>query len=189
MPEAHLRPTQPPVKRRKVRKGTQSCWECRRRKVRCVFNVPTNPSCDNCKRRKAICISQEDADGPMPSAGIVPIESRLHRVEELIEQLINNGDNTAYTPTSSPKASYKCGSMGAEPRTRTSGSSNYWRNTPRLAVFETEENASNSRNKSGNSTVCFPPPIFYKHTSNSESTLWTPSHAPSPDLLLNSSGS
>src|SRR5690242_11661581 len=43
---------QPEPKRRKVRKGTQSCWECKRRKVRCTFSEPAEESvCDGCKRR------------------------------------------------------------------------------------------------------------------------------------------
>ncbi|KAG9679420.1 hypothetical protein KCU87_g795, partial [Aureobasidium melanogenum] len=56
-------------KRRKVRKGTQSCWECKRRKVRCVL---TENICQNCSRRGTVCISQELPDAsrlitPSPS--------------------------------------------------------------------------------------------------------------------------
>lgn len=48
-------------KRRKVRKGTQSCWECKRRKVRCVFET-TETICQNCRRRSTACISQDLPD-------------------------------------------------------------------------------------------------------------------------------
>ncbi|KAF2496440.1 hypothetical protein BU16DRAFT_437020, partial [Lophium mytilinum] len=45
------------VKRRKVRKGTRSCWECKRRKMRCIFD--TEAICKGCRRRGSKCISQE----------------------------------------------------------------------------------------------------------------------------------
>ncbi|KAJ0413151.1 hypothetical protein BJY00DRAFT_306516 [Aspergillus carlsbadensis] len=46
-------------RRRKVRKGTQSCWECKRRKVRCIFASAEHAICNNCRRRGTACISQE----------------------------------------------------------------------------------------------------------------------------------
>ena len=46
-------------KRRRVRRGTQSCWECKRRKIRCTFVAPTESVCDGCKSRLVECISQE----------------------------------------------------------------------------------------------------------------------------------
>lgn len=48
----------PPLKRRKIRKGTQSCWECKRRKIRCTFASPNESVCDGCRSRKVNCISQ-----------------------------------------------------------------------------------------------------------------------------------
>ena len=52
------------VKRRKVRKGTHSCWECRRRKVRCTFALPEDAICTNCHVRGTKCARQETFDGP-----------------------------------------------------------------------------------------------------------------------------
>lgn len=80
------------AKRRKVRKGTQSCWECKRRKVRCIFASDANTICDNCKRRGTACISQELPYQPAALANSNPqiIEARLGRVEELVEQLVSN---------------------------------------------------------------------------------------------------
>ncbi|KAF3083658.1 hypothetical protein TWF102_011211 [Orbilia oligospora] len=49
-------------KRRKVRKGTQSCWECKRRKTRCTFATSQNSVCDGCKSRRTRCIGQEYED-------------------------------------------------------------------------------------------------------------------------------
>ena len=51
------------AKRRKVRKGTHSCQECRRRKVKCVYATPDNATCIVCERRGAQCISQCDLPG------------------------------------------------------------------------------------------------------------------------------
>ncbi|KAK8031984.1 hypothetical protein PG990_001718 [Apiospora arundinis] len=52
----------PQPKRRKIRKGTQSCWECKRRKVRCTYARPTDSICDGCRSRHTECISQEFED-------------------------------------------------------------------------------------------------------------------------------
>lgn len=84
---------EPTAKRRKVRRGTQSCWECKRRKVRCIFALPTNATCDNCVRRKAACISQEYSDDPdLHNKKLTDetTENRLSRVEVLLEQLVKN---------------------------------------------------------------------------------------------------
>ncbi|EXK30383.1 hypothetical protein FOMG_13196 [Fusarium oxysporum f. sp. melonis 26406] len=51
------------AKRRKVRKGTHSCRECRRRKVRCIFATPQDVVCITCHCRGAKCISQTDSEG------------------------------------------------------------------------------------------------------------------------------
>ncbi|RMZ39430.1 hypothetical protein CA14_003124 [Aspergillus flavus] len=48
------------AKRRKVRKGTHSCWECKRRKMKCRFDPRVvSSSCNGCRRRGSRCISQE----------------------------------------------------------------------------------------------------------------------------------
>ncbi|KAL5000907.1 hypothetical protein BDV10DRAFT_199553 [Aspergillus recurvatus] len=78
-------------KRRKVRKGTQSCWECKRRKVRCIFASAEHAVCHNCRRRGTACVSQELPDIIGTSSGQSQIEARLGRVEEFIERLVNAG--------------------------------------------------------------------------------------------------
>ncbi|KAL4753497.1 hypothetical protein BDW72DRAFT_210019 [Aspergillus terricola var. indicus] len=81
------------LKRRKVRKGTQSCWECKRRKVRCIFASAEHAVCNNCRRRGTVCVSQElpDTAGTFSGQSQVEarVEARLDRVEELVEQLVN----------------------------------------------------------------------------------------------------
>lgn len=63
------------AKRRKVRKGTRSCWECRRRKAKCTFTVPHDIVCITCRRRGSKCVSQdviEDDEGS-PGRSATPI--------------------------------------------------------------------------------------------------------------------
>ena len=49
------------AKRRRLRKGTHSCWECKRRKMKCVFDPLANATttCNGCRRRGSQCVSQE----------------------------------------------------------------------------------------------------------------------------------
>ncbi|KAJ9614315.1 hypothetical protein H2200_002451 [Cladophialophora chaetospira] len=81
----------PDPKRRKVRKGTQSCWECKRRKVRCTFAVPTDSTCDGCRSRRVKCVSQEFCSEQESGSSKT---NRLERVEAAVEQLarkVNTG--------------------------------------------------------------------------------------------------
>lgn len=76
------------TKRRKVRKGTQSCWECRRRKIRCTFTGSHEDTCDGCLRRGNACVSQEYPDVGNGEDVSNQIGARLGRVEGLLVQLI-----------------------------------------------------------------------------------------------------
>ncbi|KAH9843463.1 Zn2/Cys6 DNA-binding protein [Teratosphaeria destructans] len=54
--------------RRKVRKGTKSCWECRRRKMKCVYApLSTGTVCCGCQRRGSECVSQKYVGAASPS--------------------------------------------------------------------------------------------------------------------------
>jgi hypothetical protein len=75
------------LKRRKVRKGTQSCWECKRRKTRCIFSDSDNPVCDGCRRRGTQCLGQEFFDEPASNRR--DLKERLLRVEGLVDQIAN----------------------------------------------------------------------------------------------------
>ncbi|KAJ5959008.1 uncharacterized protein N7479_006158 [Penicillium vulpinum] len=96
------------AKRRKIRKGTKSCWECKKRKMKCVYADPSSPVdteaiCIGCQRRESKCVSQEFefVDG-RENAGHLERKGRHHasgkdnnrvaRVEELLEQLIRKLD-------------------------------------------------------------------------------------------------
>ncbi|KAF4982779.1 hypothetical protein FZEAL_1680 [Fusarium zealandicum] len=48
-PSSHVYPladSAPDNKRKRLRKGTQSCWECKRRKARCTFSADTQDVCE-----------------------------------------------------------------------------------------------------------------------------------------------
>ncbi|KAL6408954.1 C6 zinc finger domain-containing protein [Ilyonectria robusta] len=87
------------AKRRRIRKGTRSCWECKRRKVRCSYSTPSASVCIGCDRRGSSCVSQaypEEA-APATSAGGRgrQMGDRIVRVEALIEQLVRRvGDQS-----------------------------------------------------------------------------------------------
>src|ERR1700748_2340507 len=76
------RSLEPESKRRRVRKGTHSCWECKRRKVKCRLASPEDTICIHCTRRGAQCISQELELSEEPiqaadTAGSVPRDEGL----------------------------------------------------------------------------------------------------------------
>jgi hypothetical protein len=94
-------------KRRKIRKGTRSCWECKKRKMRCVFaDVGSPPAvvaeqlvCIGCQRRGTKCISQEFEQVESKDKPEKPTldrkggrrtnrHDRVAKVEALLDQLI-----------------------------------------------------------------------------------------------------
>ncbi|KAH8659979.1 hypothetical protein BX600DRAFT_467030 [Xylariales sp. PMI_506] len=78
-----------PTKRRKVRKGTSSCWECKRRKVRCNFASPESVVCVNCRRRESKCVTQDLPEelAPVNDSNPRDISHRIVRVEALVNNL------------------------------------------------------------------------------------------------------
>ena len=77
------------AKRRKVRKGTQSCWECKRRKIRCTFATPEDVGCIGCQRRRTPCVSQEMPEDLSPAMKCHQhLSERIARVEDLMNDVI-----------------------------------------------------------------------------------------------------
>ncbi|KAK8077828.1 hypothetical protein PG996_003998 [Apiospora saccharicola] len=61
------------ARRRRLRKGTHSCRECKRRKMRCVFDPTTcATACKGCERRGSPCVGQEFPEEFTPTAGRAP---------------------------------------------------------------------------------------------------------------------
>ena len=74
--------------RKRFRKGTHSCLQCRRRKVRCVFES-NSLRCENCIVRDSLCLQQEaERDGRRSSEPQTRILQRLQEVETLLSQVL-----------------------------------------------------------------------------------------------------
>ncbi|KAM7189228.1 hypothetical protein V8F20_010232 [Naviculisporaceae sp. PSN 640] len=81
--------------RRKVRKGTRSCWECRGRKVKCIFN--TSALCEGCIIRGTECVSQELPEHPLAKVDRrAQMRNRIVRVEQLLGSFINENQRTRF---------------------------------------------------------------------------------------------
>ncbi|KAK4208761.1 transcription factor sdnS [Rhypophila decipiens] len=78
------------LKRRKVRKGTHSCWECRRRKIRCQY-AGNDTVCLPCQARGSTCRSQEyvDKDTRPSQQPDRRMAQRLGRLEDLMARLVD----------------------------------------------------------------------------------------------------
>lgn len=83
----------PSPKRRKLRKGTQSCWECKRRKAKCTFSAHTRDVCDGCQRRGTDCISQELTETPPSPRSNRLLVDRLGHVEASVKRLLKAVQN------------------------------------------------------------------------------------------------
>jgi hypothetical protein len=79
---------EPDSKRRKLRKGTRSCWDCKKRKVKCTFKAETDAVCIACARRGAHCVSQEHPEEEAYTGdGRDKLFERIVRVEALLEDI------------------------------------------------------------------------------------------------------
>ncbi|KAL4911709.1 major facilitator superfamily domain-containing protein [Aspergillus aurantiobrunneus] len=75
-----------------VRKGTKSCTECRRRKVRCVRMPEDAPICRQCTERKTACLAQTSSARPR-QAQLLPSRHRIAQLESQVSRLtrvVNN---------------------------------------------------------------------------------------------------
>lgn len=79
-------------KRRKVRKGTHSCWECKRRKMKCIFSLITSAACNGCRRRGSKCVRQE-----FPDEAALPMDKTTHDAGILVDQWIQHASNDTIT--------------------------------------------------------------------------------------------
>ncbi|EXK36871.1 hypothetical protein FOMG_07763 [Fusarium oxysporum f. sp. melonis 26406] len=115
----------PARRRRKVRRGTSSCWECKRRKIRCTFTQGATV-CISCRRHGSECVGQEFQMSPATTdrgAAHQKVAQSLLHVEGLISQLLDQsapGSHLGGKPSALPPASLKFhrGSTPAPPRWR-----------------------------------------------------------------------
>ncbi|KAL2018243.1 hypothetical protein VTK56DRAFT_1150 [Thermocarpiscus australiensis] len=77
------------AKRRKLRKGTRSCWECKRRKIRCMFASPGDATCIGCQHRRVPCVPQEVPEDPTPvKKDNRRLGERIARVENIMKDFL-----------------------------------------------------------------------------------------------------
>lgn len=77
------------AKLRRLRKGPRSCWECKRRKVRCTFASDADAICITCRRRGSKCVGQKLPE----ELGVAEKEDgaeHLMRVEAMLDRLVNS---------------------------------------------------------------------------------------------------
>lgn len=99
-------------KRRKVRKGTSSCWECKRRKVKCTFASPEAAVCLNCRRRKSTCVSQ-DLPEESSTCQKADMGHRIGRDEVVVNNLIKRIGGRVNTPLDEPASTPSHGSISS----------------------------------------------------------------------------
>ncbi|KAF2185139.1 hypothetical protein K469DRAFT_578030 [Zopfia rhizophila CBS 207.26] len=87
--------------RKKMRKGTHSCFECRRRKIRCIF-PPDNPDvCSECFARGSRCIDQEHASPDIVVDHRKNLRERVSRLEALVDSLLEDKTESVADTSSS----------------------------------------------------------------------------------------
>ncbi|RYP08991.1 hypothetical protein DL765_008608 [Monosporascus sp. GIB2] len=92
------------AKRRRIRKGTRSCWECKRRKVRCEFISPADAVCDGCRHRGTDCVGQDYAEDapPPPVDRNHRIDDNMQMVEIIVREVLKSvGNGNSPVPSSS----------------------------------------------------------------------------------------
>ncbi|KAL1885901.1 hypothetical protein Plec18167_001398 [Paecilomyces lecythidis] len=95
-------------RKRSLRKGTHSCWACKRRKEKCSFD--DGDVCTGCLRRGTRCISQHfaDNDARATANAATSTATRLQRIEDMVAQLASQiqslsqrKSNPLFTPAAS----------------------------------------------------------------------------------------
>ncbi|KAJ5620665.1 hypothetical protein N7510_004649 [Penicillium lagena] len=91
---------EPPRKR--MRKGTKSCTECRRRKIRCTSNSKVPGTCNECRLRGSTCIEQEQSPPTSVSSHqgeqTYSLRERVAHLENVVEGLVKRLDQNVPAP-------------------------------------------------------------------------------------------
>lgn len=151
--------------RKRMRKGTRSCQECRRRKIRCVFQ-PDAHVCNGCAPRGTECIEQNLVDTRVtPLEKRKNVRDRLGQLEDMVGQILHKLDTKegpnresserdaaeALRSLQSELVPLSTGLSGGSPTTRSTRAevgrssdlldsalhpSNYFKNSPLLSLFD-----------------------------------------------------
>ncbi|KAJ5367893.1 uncharacterized protein N7496_007653 [Penicillium cataractarum] len=89
MPSQPLSTPESTIGQRRLRKGTHSCWECRRRKIRCQFPSTNAAVCVQCSLRGSVCRRQDSGDLEQPSRRNPSHGQRLDQLEQLMQRLVD----------------------------------------------------------------------------------------------------
>ncbi|KAF1914879.1 hypothetical protein BDU57DRAFT_520079 [Ampelomyces quisqualis] len=137
MPKEETLPT-----RKKMRKGTHSCFECRRRKIRCIFSTDNPDVCAECFARGSRCIDQEHANPEVVVDHRKNLRERVSRLEALVDNLLDEktiksesrSQSLSQADTSSPKAPtlYTKESFPQTPLTSEGSATNFLPNNQRV---------------------------------------------------------
>ncbi|KAL8900432.1 MAG: hypothetical protein Q9207_005704 [Kuettlingeria erythrocarpa] len=83
--------------RKRMRKGTHSCLECRRRKIRCIFE-PDATDCTRCITKQLDCTEQEYGDAKALGADKrKSMRERTSELEGMINQILTKLDSNPST--------------------------------------------------------------------------------------------
>lgn len=77
-----------------MRKGTKSCLECRRRKIKCTFEAGRTAICNECYARGSTCIDQEHGDiqsytQQTAEQSTYSLRERVTQLEGLVKQVLD----------------------------------------------------------------------------------------------------
>ncbi|KAL7918458.1 hypothetical protein ACQKWADRAFT_304093 [Trichoderma austrokoningii] len=77
--------------RRKLRRGTTSCWECKRRKTKCHFEQGSSAACESCQRRGCKCLLQDVDERGLAGqrARGRNLGAQVDRLETVVDRLVH----------------------------------------------------------------------------------------------------
>ncbi|KAJ5578160.1 uncharacterized protein N7459_007124 [Penicillium hispanicum] len=129
--------------RKKMRKGTKSCTECRRRKIRCTFDSDRPDACTECHLRGSTCIDQEHGSEDLNSTlGLHQAEQRyslrerVAHLENVVQDLVKRLDQVTATSSPSSNAPVANLSPASIESDRLGPSSNRIENAPVMQLFD-----------------------------------------------------
>lgn len=79
---------------KRMRLGTRSCTECRRRKVRCIFN-PGSSVCKECTLHESVCIPQQASQPKKQAEEGEGVKQRLDELEGMVRHLYEAIDSSS----------------------------------------------------------------------------------------------
>ncbi|KAK4070978.1 transcriptional regulator family: Fungal Specific TF [Trichoderma aggressivum f. europaeum] len=134
------------IEHRKLRRGTTSCWECKRRKTRCHFEQSSASVCVSCKRRGSKCVLQHIEEHALATQAVDQLNhrpnagERMEHLESMVDRLVHQ--STAPT-ASNQNSSYHLNRNNSAPQVQRSKSSS---NPPRKLLPKLDKALARSSN-------------------------------------------